>query len=94
MLKFKLSVINQCDLCCMISTTKYALFCHFAKHFFHIIALFLGDFYNINEFISLKDLFILYLLWIIFNERFTQLSLLTVAGKDRCLKISKDDLNT
>ena len=97
MFKFKLSESNQCNLCCVVSTTEHALFfCHFAKYFIHIVALFLDEFYDINEFLSLKENFYLFNIYYehFSMKEFTQLSLLILVGKDRCLKISKDECIT
>ena len=97
MFKFKLIDNDQCNLCHVTSTTEHAIFfCHFAKFFIHIVALFLDEFYDINEFIFLKENFYLFNIYYehFTSKEFTQLSLLTLIGKDRCLKISKDDCIT
>ena len=94
MFLFKLTDTNMCIKCNVISNTEHALFqCHFAKYFIHVLALFIDDFYNSQDFVSLKENFYLYNIYYdhFSIKEFTQLSLLILVGKERCLKISKDD---
>ena len=94
MYKFKLTDSNICVKCKVISNTEHALFqCHFAKYFIHVLALFIDDIYDSQDFVTLKENFYLYNIYYdhFSIKEYTQLSLLILVGKERCLKISKDD---
>ena len=56
MYKFKLTDSNKCVKCKVISNTEHALFqCHFAKYFIHVLALFIDDIYDSQDFVTLKE---------------------------------------